>query len=127
MVLKADSILFFLGAGASCEAGIPTSTMMINNVENLLDENMDWHKYKELYYCIKSSVMHRFGIVGDYDRNLVNIETLVNTMDELIKSINHPIYPFVGSWMPRLTELTNNNFKIIEGLRKKLYLNYISG
>ena len=120
MVLKADSILFLLGAGASCEAGIPTSTMMINKVEKLLDDNPEWHIYKELYYCIKSSIMHGFGMIGDYDKNLVNIETIVNTMDELIKSIKHPIYPFVGSWIPRLTELTNNNFQKIVDFRKKI-------
>jgi len=120
MVLKADSILFLLGAGASREAGIPTSTMMIENVEKLLLENTEWKKHKELYFCIKSSIIHRFGIVGDYDKNLVNIETLVNTMDELIKSIDHPIYPFVGSWVPRLTELTNNDFKEISELRRKI-------
>ena len=120
MVIKADAIIFLLGAGSSCEAGIPTSTMMINNLEELLNKNREWYEYKDLYYCIKSSIMHGFGIIGDYDKNLVNIETIVNTMDELIKSIKHPIYPFVGSWIPRLTELTNNNFKKIEELRKKI-------
>jgi hypothetical protein len=120
MGLKADAVLFLLGAGASCEAGIPTSTMMIDKVEILLEENEEWYEYKELYYCIKSSIMHGFGIIGDYDKDSVNIETIVNTMDELIKSIKHPIYPFVGSWIPRLTELTNNNFKKIEELRRKI-------
>ena len=120
MILKPDAIVFLLGAGTSREAGIPTSTMMINKVEKLLEENKEWQDYRELYYCIKSSIIHGFGIIGDYDENLVNIETLVNTMDELTKSIKHPIYPFVGSWIPRLTELTNNNFKKIELLRKKI-------
>jgi hypothetical protein len=120
VALKPDSILFLLGAGASREAGIPTSIMMIDNIEKLLEENREWSKYKELYYCIKSSIIHGFGIIGDYDKNLLNIETLVNTMDELIKSIKHPIYPFVGSWIPRLTELTNNNFTKIEEFRRKI-------
>jgi len=120
MELKADTVLFLLGAGASCEAGIPTSTMMIDKVEILLEENEEWREYKELYYCIKSSIMHGFGIIGGYDKSSVNIETIVNTMDELIKSIKHPIYPFVGSWIPRLTELTNNNFKKIEEFRRKI-------
>ena len=106
MSLKADSILFLLGAGASKEAGIPISTEMIERVENKL--NTDWHIYRALYYCIKSSIMNRFGMIGDFDSSKINIETIVNTMDELIKSIDHPIYPFVGSWIPRLTQLTNN-------------------
>lgn len=120
MFLKADNILFLLGAGASRDANIPTTTMMIDRIELLLEEKKEWQKYKNLYYCIKSSIMHGFGMIGSYEKNLVNIETLVNTMDELIKSIKHPIYPFVGSWIPRLAELTNNDFSIIEKFRKEI-------
>jgi hypothetical protein len=116
----ADSIIFLLGAGASKEAGIPVSTMMIDNVENLLEFDENWKSYKKLYYCLKSSILHGYGINGEYDKNILNIETLVNTMEELTKSIKHPIYPFVGSWIPRLSELTNNNFEMIDRLRKMI-------
>lgn len=98
-MLKADSVIFLLGAGASKEAGIPISAMMMNNVESLLDD--DWMEYKDLYHCLKSSILHGLGMNGEYESNLINIETLVNTMDELMKRIKHPIYPFVGSWIPR--------------------------
>jgi hypothetical protein len=115
-----DSIIFLLGAGASKEAGLPISTMMIDNVEKLLNTEEDWKPYKELYHCLKSSILHGFGINGEYNQNLLNIEILVDTMDELSKSIKHPIYPFVGSWIPRLAELTKNNFKMIDELRGKI-------
>jgi hypothetical protein len=115
-----DAIIFLLGAGASKEAGIPISTMMIDNVEYLLKTHDEWKEYKDLYYCLKSSIIHGFGMHGEYDKNLVNIETLVDTMEELNKSIKHPIYPFVGSWVPRLTELTKNNFEMIDKLRGKI-------
>jgi hypothetical protein len=120
VLINADSIIFLLGAGASKEAGIPISTMMIDNVENLLNSDYEWKSFKELYYCLKSSILHGFGINGEYNKNLLNIETLVNTMEELTKSIKHPIYPFVGSWIPRLTELTKNNFEMIEEFRRKI-------
>jgi hypothetical protein len=117
MLINDDAIIFLLGAGASKEAGIPISTMMIENVEELLNLDEKWKPYKELYHCLKSSILHGFGINGEYNTSLLNIETLVNTMEELTKSIKHPIYPFVGSWIPRLAELTNNNFEMIEDLR----------
>jgi hypothetical protein len=120
VLINADSIIFLLGAGASKEAGIPISTMMIDNVERLLESDDEWKPYKKLYYCLKSSILHGYGINGDYDKNILNIETLVNTMEELTKSIEHPIYPFVGSWIPRLSELTNNNFEMIERLQKRI-------
>jgi hypothetical protein len=119
-MISADSLIFLLGAGASKEAGIPISTEMMDNVEKLLIADEEWKDYKELYYCLKSSILHGFGINGEYHDNLLNIETLVNTMEELTKSIKHPMYPFVGSWIPRLTELTGNDFKIIEKLRGKI-------
>lgn len=117
-MLNADSVIFLLGAGASKDAGIPISAMMMNNVESLLND--DWMEYKDLYHCLKSSILHGLGMNGEYEGNLINIETLVNTMDELIKRIKHPIYPFVGSWIPRLTELTNNKFDMIDTLRSKI-------
>jgi hypothetical protein len=119
-MINADSIIFLLGAGASKEAGIPISTMMIDNVENLLSVNDKWKPHKKLYHCLKSSILHGYAMNGDYNKNTLNIEILVNTMEELTKSITHPIYPFVGSWIPRLSELTNNNFEMIEQLRKMI-------
>jgi hypothetical protein len=119
-MINADAIIFLLGAGASKEAGIPISTMMIDKVEYLLSNDNEWKEYKELYYCLKSSILHGFGLNGEYNNTLLNIETLVNTMEELNKSIKHPIYPFVGSWIPRLMELTNNNFGRIEKLRRNI-------
>jgi hypothetical protein len=120
MPLKPDSIIFLLGAGASKEAGIPTSIEMIDRLESLLENDNTWDEYKQLYFCIKSSIIHGFGMMGNYDRNIINIETIVNTMEELIKSTEHPIYPFVGSWIPRLIELTNNDFTKITQLRDKI-------
>ena len=39
-------------------------------------------------------------------------------MEELLKSYEHPLYPFIGSWIPRLNEVCNNNFKEIKKLKK---------
>ena len=112
--MNSDEIIFLLGAGASYEAKIPISSQMINELENLFKEN-EWEKYKNLYYCLKSGIQYGFGIINKNED--MNIEVLVNTMDELIKSYAHPIYPFVGSWVPRLDELAGEGFKNIKHLK----------
>jgi hypothetical protein len=109
-----------LGAGASYDADIPISSAMINNVEELIEANEDWKTYKDLYYCLKSSIQYRFGIIGDSSPDLINIETLIDTMDELLKSYQHPLYPFVGSWTPRLSELAGPKFTNIKNLKNNI-------
>lgn len=113
-MLRSDTFLFLLGAGASFDAGIPTSFNMISNVEDLILTNHQWKKHKDLYYCIKSGILNGAGITGNFLPNIVNIETLVNTMDELLKSYEHPLYPFIGSWIPRLNEVCGNKFDNIK-------------
>jgi hypothetical protein len=64
-MLSADEVILLLGAGASYDAGIPISSRMISNVEELLQDNTSkWEPYKELYYCLKSSIQYGFGITG---------------------------------------------------------------
>ena len=113
--MRSDEIIFLLGAGSSYDAQIPISSEMINELENLIEINNEGVKYKELYYCLKSGIQYGFGITNKKD--IMNIEILVNTMDELIKSYEHPIYPFVGSWIPRLTELAGKDFSNIKNFK----------
>jgi len=124
-MLKADRIIFLVGAGASYDANIPISSQMIEKLENSIRNDKQWQKYRDLYFCIKSAIINAAGILGNFSPNLVNIETLVNTMDELIKSYEHPLYPFIGSWIPRLNDVCGNTFKNIKELRhdiiNKLY------
>ena len=115
--MNSDEIIILLGAGASYDANIPISSEMIKRLELLINDknNQEWGKYKELYYCLKSGIQYGFGIINkSYD---MNIELLVNTMEELIKSYEHPIYPFVGSWIPRLDELIEKEYKNVKDFR----------
>jgi 2-hydroxy-3-keto-5-methylthiopentenyl-1-phosphate phosphatase len=50
---------------------------------------------------------------------------LVNTIDELIKGYKNPLYPFVGSWTPRLSDLAGQDFLAIRDF-KKLILHELS-
>lgn len=117
-MLQSDSFIFLLGAGASCDAKIPVSEQMLKRVEKLILEDSAWEKYKDLYYCIKSGIINDAGITGNFSSDVINIETLVNTMEELLKSYEHPLYPFIGSWIPRLNEVCNNKFERIGELKK---------
>jgi hypothetical protein len=115
-MLRHGEIIFLLGAGASFDAGIPISSTMISKVEELIKGNRDWNKYKNLYYFLKSAIQYGIGITGESQEININIEMLVNTMDELTQRFEHPLYPFVGSWIPRLSELAGEEFSNVREL-----------
>jgi hypothetical protein len=117
---KRDELVFLLGAGSSLDAGIPTSCEMRKKLEELLHSNENWKQFTSLYNFVKSAINYGEGIKGKFDHSNFNIERLVNTLDELRKSDEHPLFPFIGSWTPKLTEVTRNDFKKIEDFRKKL-------
>ncbi len=118
---KNDEIVILLGAGASVDAGIPHSAEMIRRVENLIKSDAKWQDFQELYNYVRSSIHYSFGIQGRFGTDVnYNIETLVNTLDELTKKQEHTLYPFVGAWNPTLVELAGNDFKFIKDLKGKI-------
>jgi len=123
---KRDEIIVLLGAGASKDAGIPHSKEMVRKIENLVND--EWSEYQELYNYIRSSVYYADGIRGRFGVSVnYNIERIVNTLDELMKKEEHPLYPFIGSWNPKLLKVAGADFerlrefrhKIVERLREK--------
>ncbi len=118
---KNDEIIILLGAGASVDAGIPHSAKMIEKIESLIKTDDRWRIFQELYNYIRSSIYHSFGIQGRYGTDVnYNIETLVNTLNELTKKQEHTLYPFVGAWNPTLVELAGNDFKHIKELKGRI-------
>ena len=112
MSIRHGDIIFLLGAGASAEAGIPTSASMIQKIEALLEQDEEWHSYKELYHHIKSSIYYAAGLKGLFNEAVpYNVETLVNTLYELERNEEHPLYPFIASWNSRLMRLAGSNFE----------------
>lgn len=114
---KKDEILILLGAGASVDAGIPHSRAMVDRVEALIDD--EWNERKELYNFVKSSIHYGDGVRGEFSDD-VNIERLVNTLEELNRKEEHPLYPFVGAWIPKLGEVSGRNFEHIRELRDRI-------
>ena len=116
---REDDILILIGAGCSKEAGIPTSIDMVEEIEKSIESNEEWKEFKELYHFIKSCIIYADGLQAKYGEPF-NIERLVNTLYELEKKEEHPIFPFIGSWNSKVIELCGHDFKKIKDLKKKI-------
>ena len=118
--IKADSVIFLLGAGCSRDADIKTSSEMVLEIENLINsDDSEWNKYRELYYYVKSAILYADGVQGIFENN-VNIERLVGVLRDLKKKERNPIYPFIGNWNEKLLEVAGDKFCNIETFDKKL-------
>lgn len=117
---KQDDVIVLLGAGASVEAEIPHSARMILEVEKEIDSGK-WSEYKNLYNYIRSAIYFSDGLQGRFDNRVnYNIERLVNTLDELNKRSDHPLYPFVGSWNPTLVDVAGADFRHVSRFRDSI-------
>ncbi|MCL4504570.1 MAG: SIR2 family protein [Chloroflexi bacterium] len=117
---KRNEIVLLLGAGASVEAGVPYSGQMVQEVEGLVTGNdREWAHFLNLYNFVRSAIYYSEGIHGRFNPGY-NIERLVNTLDELRKKDEHTLFPFVGSWNPKLVEVAGNNFIHATELRNSI-------
>ena len=117
-IIKSKDIVFLFGAGASSEAGIPTSADMISKIEKLLTQQERWKKYEKLYNHVKSSIHYVSGLRGHFnDQVNYNIETLVNTLHELERNEDHPLYPFIATWNSRFIALAEPDFSSVKSFR----------
>jgi len=118
MMSRSKDIIFLLGAGASAEADIPVSGEMINRVEKSLDPG---GTEEGLYHHIKSAIHFSAGIKGRFGNAVpFNIETLVNTLYELERNEEHPLYPFIAAWNFRFVALAGANFSEVHKFRKRI-------
>jgi len=118
-LIKADSIIFLIGAGCSMDAQIKTSGQMLQEIEELIKTNTEWIPYRNLYFYAKSAILYADGIQGMFDNN-INIERLVGVLRDLKKKERNPIYPFIGSWNEKLIELAGEGFSNIDKFDKLL-------
>jgi hypothetical protein len=117
MTSRSKDIIFLLGAGASAEAGIPVSGQMINLVEQSLKEGTE----QGLYNHVKSAIHFSAGLKGQFGEAVpFNIETLVNTLYELERNEEHPLYPFIASWNSRFVALAGADFDKVRLFRKRI-------
>ena len=121
MSSRSEDIVFLLGAGASVDAKIPMSAHMINEIETLLSEDEDWKPFHDLYNHVKSSIHYSAGLKGMFGWDVpFNIETLVNTLYELERNEEHPLYPFIAAWNSRFVGLAHADFSNVRKFRRKI-------
>ena len=114
---RSKDIILLLGAGASAEADIPISGKMIQLVEESLHEKAE----ADLFNHVKSAIHFSAGLKGCFgDKVPFNIETLVNTLYELERNEEHPLYPFIASWNSRFVALAGANFEEVSRFRKRI-------
>lgn len=122
MVVRSNDIIFILGAGASADSGIPVLSKMEDDVKSFIKDNDDWKKYYQLYHLLKASYNYSYEIQGKTP--YFNLEILLNTIQELLKKEEHPIYPFIGSWIVKFNEVIKEDFDLLKhfdtDIRKKL-------
>ncbi len=117
MMSRSRDIIFLLGAGASAEAGIPVSGQMIHLVEKSLNGQAELG----LYNHVKSAIHFSAGLKGNFgDAVPFNIETLVNTLYELERNEEHPLYPFIASWNSRFVALAGADFGEVRKFRQRI-------
>ena len=109
-MFRDNEVILLLGAGCSADADIPVSKRMVEKLEQLLKSDGGWKPYSEFYYLVKSAILYSDGIQNLPSGNF-DIERLVNVLGELEKRENNVIYPFVGSWIPRLLEVATYEFQ----------------
>lgn len=117
---KRDELVLLFGAGASVEAGVPHSKGMIERLEKLIAAESEWIAFRPLYDYVKSAVLFADGMRGQADTTAYNIERLVETLDELSKRDEHPLFPFVGAWHPKLSEVAGVDFKVVSEFRSAI-------
>jgi SIR2-like domain len=117
-VFKRDEVVLLLGAGASVPAHIPASQGMIKEIEKLLESS--WADYKRLYFFVKSAIQFSDGIHGRFDTDTFNVEKLVETLDDLRRGDEHPLYPFVGAWVPKLYEVAGSDLQKVTAFREEI-------
>lgn len=117
MTSRSKDIIFLLGAGASAEAGIPVSGEMINLVEKSLEPAID----EGLYHHVKSAIHFSAGLKGHFGNAVpFNIETLINTLYELERNEEHPLYPFIAAWSSRFVALAGPDFGEVRRFRQRI-------
>jgi NAD-dependent SIR2 family protein deacetylase len=119
ITFKKDEVLVLLGAGASVDAGIPHASAMIGAIETALEN--EWKEFKDLYNYVRSAIFYADGIRGTYANAVsYNIERLVVSLDELSRREDHPLYPFIGAWNPRLSQVAGDDFRHVTNFKTKI-------
>ncbi len=120
MILRDDSVIFLLGAGASVDAGIKHAQQMTEDIETKVLDGGELEKYKDIYYYLKSSIIYQRGLIGDFSSNGTNIEDLLSVLSEINLKHQNTLYPFIGSWNVHLLKVSGEDFERASDLESEI-------
>jgi hypothetical protein len=93
-----DDVVFLLGAGASCDAGLPLASEMTRLVlEAVQSSPRDRTNARALNYVVSAIMAHR-GRTGQSPLEYPDIETVVSSVELLAERDDVELTPFVQSW-----------------------------
>ncbi|MEP7364992.1 MAG: SIR2 family protein [Acidobacteriota bacterium] len=111
-------LIILLGAGCSVEAGIPSSSMMVQEVEHWLESDAAWSAYQRLYIFLKAALVATDVMRGQRQlSHIPDIERIVNTLTELEKNTECALYPFIAGWHHHLASVAGPDFRQIKDFR----------
>ena len=97
--------MFFLGAGASKEAGVLISTEMTKEIYDLINKDGRSQKSSQVIKFILGGLYFLKGSKGQDIYQGISIEELLNTLDLLSERDNSELNPFIASWHPLLNDI----------------------
>ena len=120
MGFKDGELLVLIGAGCSKDAQVNTSEDMSRRLEAYLEDEHkpEWHEFRKLYYLAKSATAFSDGI--RMCKPAFDIERLARLLAELEKKETSDLYPFIGSWTPRLVEVAGADLSAVRSFRRKI-------
>ena len=88
---------------------------------DLVEKSLNAPAELGLYNHVKSAIHFSAGLKGRFgDAVPFNIETLVNTLYELERNEEHPLYPFIASWNSRFVALAGADFGEVRKFRQRI-------
>ena len=118
MSIGDKSVIFLIGAGCSCDAGIPMSSTMIEELEEKLSSSSDWEGFRDLFDYVKHTIL--YGNMRNKAHQGFNIESLLVTLHALAEHRKSILYPFISGYSNDLIEYAGRDFSKIEELIEKI-------
>jgi len=97
--------LVLLGAGASAEAGVPTSVDMTKRILRRFSDEFALERHRHIIAFAIGGLLFQKGVEGRDPFDGVDVEALFNAVQLLADRHELGVSPFVGSWHAMVDEL----------------------
>lgn len=111
--------MILLGAGASAEAGIPTSYGMTNMLYERMRVGVGTHVHAHALAFAIGGLLYDKGIKGENPLTGVDVEQVYNVVELLANRHETVPVPFVETWHPFIVEMENRMQREREAQRRE--------